>query len=206
MKIAIIDYGAGNIRSLAFALERLGETDLEITNSGDKILAAERVIFPGVGHASYAMLQLKKYGLDTLIPKLRQPFLGICLGMQLMCNQTEEGNVNGLGIFDTSVIKFKPLLKVPHMGWNKVMWYKNPFNEVIPSMEWYYFVHGYYAETGVQTVGLTEYINDFSAVMRQDNFIGCQFHPEKSGAGGSVFLEHFLFDEEMFSKKGETMA
>jgi imidazole glycerol-phosphate synthase subunit HisH len=192
MKVAIIDYGAGNITSLSFALERLGVKEIAISNKKDVIEEADKVIFPGVGHATYAMKQLRDFGLDAVIPNLKQPVLGICLGMQLMCAKTEEGNEEGLGIFQAHVKKFEPLQKVPHMGWNTVDYSHSPFIEEFQLSEWYYFVHSFYAEISSETIGKTDYINSFSAVMHKDNFIGCQFHPEKSGPAGKKFLQQFL--------------
>jgi imidazole glycerol-phosphate synthase subunit HisH len=192
MKVAIIDYGAGNITSLSFALERLGVKEIAISNKKDVIEEADKVIFPGVGHAGYAMRQLRNFELDRIIPNLKQPVLGICLGMQLMCTKTDEGNEEGLGIFKADVKKFEPLQKVPHMGWNTVSYDFSPFGEKLQSSDWYYFVHSFYAEISAETVGKAEYINSFSAVMQRNNFIGCQFHPEKSGAAGENFLQQFL--------------
>jgi imidazole glycerol-phosphate synthase subunit HisH len=189
--IAIIDYGAGNTKSLMFALQRLGYSRVELTSDATSVQSADYVIFPGVGHASYAMEQLRKTGLDTIIPDLKQPFLGICLGMQLMCSHSEEGDTPGLGIFSAQVLKFKGEQKVPHMGWNNVDFssydIENHYNN-----SWFYFVHSYYADVIPQTVGVTDYILPFSAVLQRDNFLGCQFHPEKSGEMGERFLTNFL--------------
>ncbi|MDO8896257.1 MAG: imidazole glycerol phosphate synthase subunit HisH [Bacteroidales bacterium] len=192
MKVVIIDYGAGNIASLTFALERIGVTEIILSNEKETIIGGDKVIFPGVGHASYAMKQLKQYGLEVVIPALKQPVLGICLGMQLMCKATDEGDEQGLGIFDANVKKFEPLLKVPHMGWNMVEWNSPAFGAEMPVADWFYFVHGFYAEITSQTIGRTEYINPISAVLKKDNFVGCQFHPEKSGDSGEQFLKKFL--------------
>ena len=189
--IAIIDYGAGNTKSLMFALQRLGYSRVELTSDATSVQSADYVIFPGVGHASYAMEQLCKTGLDTIIPDLKQPFLGICLGMQLMCSHSEEGDTPGLGIFSAQVLKFKGEQKVPHMGWNNVDFLsydiENHYNN-----SWFYFVHSYYADVIPQTVGVTDYVLPFSAVLQRDNFLGCQFHPEKSGEVGERFLTNFL--------------
>ena len=188
--VVIIDYGAGNIQSVQFAFERLGITAL-LTNDTDKIIAADKVIFPGVGHADPALKSLREKGLDKLIPMLKQPVLGICLGMQLMCNFSEENNQNGLGIFSVDVKKFTNSEKVPHIGWNTL----NNTNSVLfkgVSMESYtYFVHSYFAEIGIETIAETNYGQPFSAALQKDNFYGCQFHPEKSGGVGQQILKNF---------------
>lgn len=190
MKVAIIDYGAGNVTSLAFALKRVGVESISITFEADELLRSDAVIFPGVGHAAFAMHQLKNYQLDKVIPELKQPFLGICLGMQLMCEHTEEGNCDGLGIFNVKVKQFPDHLKVPHMGWNTVV--PSSDTRLIESDDWFYFVHSYYAEISIHTVGKTDYMLDFSAILHKDNFIGCQFHPEKSAVLGEKYLKSFL--------------
>lgn len=202
MKIVIIDYKAGNIRSVDFALQRLGinavvSADKEILRSADKI------IFPGVGHAESAMQHLKNADLDTFIPTLKQPVLGICLGMQLLCSHTEEGNTKGLGIFDVHVKEFKPTNsadKVPHMGWNTTqdlkgeLFNSNLFSKVkennLPPQ--FYFVHTYYAELCKDTVATCDYILPFSAALQKDNFYAAQFHPEKSADAGEELLKNFL--------------
>ncbi|HRE78712.1 MAG TPA: imidazole glycerol phosphate synthase subunit HisH [Flavobacterium sp.] len=191
MKIAIIDYGAGNIKSIQFALNRLGFEGI-LTNNPNEICSADKVIFPGVGEASSAMKKLKISGLDELIPTLKQPVLGICLGMQLMCNHTEEGDTKGLGIFDTYVVQFSNLVKVPHMGWNdiKTADEKQFFCRV--STGFMYFVHSFYAEICQETIVTTHYLTDFSAALQKDNFYGVQFHPEKSGLVGEKLLQNFL--------------
>lgn len=188
MKVVIINYGAGNITSLSFALKRLGITDVVSSNNPEEILRADRVFFPGVGHAAYAMDRLKQHDLDQLIPGLKQPVLGICLGMQLMCAHSKEGNTQGLGIFGNSVKRFGQELKVPQMGWNAVRQSAD-----LPEQDWFYFVHSYYAEIGVSTEAIAQYGDQkFSAVLRKDNFLACQFHPEKSGDAGKMFLKKFL--------------
>jgi glutamine amidotransferase len=208
MNIVIIDYKAGNIRSVDFALQRLGinavvSADKEILRSADKI------IFPGVGHAESAMQHLKNADLDIFIPTLKQPVLGICLGMQLLCSHTEEGNTKGLGIFDVNVKEFKPnnsTDKVPHMGWNTTdnlkgkLFDSNLFNKVkgnnqnLPqSQAQFYFVHTYYAELCKDTVASCDYILPFSAALQKDNFYAAQFHPEKSAEAGEELLKNFLF-------------
>lgn len=202
MKIVIIDYKAGNIRSVDFALQRLGinalvSADKEILRSADKI------IFPGVGHAESAMQQLKNAELDTFIPTLKQPVLGICLGMQLLCSHTEEGNTKGLGIFDVNVKEFKPKNstdKVPHMGWNttenlKGKLFDSEYFKNIKNAPQFYFVHTYYAELCQDTVASCDYILPFSAALQKDNFYAAQFHPEKSAEAGEELLKNFLFRE-----------
>lgn len=192
MSVAIIDYGAGNIQSIRFALERLGVPTI-LTDQAAVITNADRVIFPGVGEASSAMKKLEKSGLDKLIPTLTQPVLGICLGMQLMCNHTEEGNTKGLGIFDTSVKRFeiKPL-KVPHMGWNTSQHTDNSLFEGIEQGSYFYMVHSYYAQICDQTVASMSYGLEFSTALQKNNFYGVQFHPEKSSNAGSKLLKNFI--------------
>ena len=190
-KIAIIDYGAGNIQSVLFALERLG-VEANLTNNPEEIKAAEKVIFPGVGHATPALNALKKTGLDQLIPQLKQPVLGVCLGMQLMCRFSEENNEEALGIFNVDVKKFPANEKVPHMGWNSIEVKENPLVKDIQDNSYFYFVHSYYAELGKETIATTQYGLPFSAALQKDNFYGCQFHPEKSGGVGQKILENFI--------------
>lgn len=191
MKIAIIDYGAGNIKSIQFALNRLGFDGI-LTNNPDEIRSAEKVIFPGVGEASSAMKKLKNSGLDELIPTLKQPVLGICLGMQLMCNHTEEGDTKGLGIFDTKVVQFSNQVKVPHMGWNTIYNLQSPLFQGINEKEYLYLVHSYYAPLSENTIANTIYEKEFSSALQLNNFYGVQFHPEKSGMVGEQILKNFL--------------
>jgi glutamine amidotransferase len=198
MNIAIIKYNAGNIRSVSFALERLGYKPM-ITNDHDAIRKADKVIFPGVGEASTTMAFLKKEGLDELIPTLKQPVLGICLGMQLMCSFSEEGNTECLGIFNEPVRKFTLLqdetdikYKIPHMGWNNITRVKSPLFDPTLEGEFVYFVHSYYIPTGPDTTAETNYIHPFSAALQKDNFFATQFHPEKSGIIGEKILRNFL--------------
>lgn len=191
MKIAIIDYGAGNIKSIQFALNRFGFDGI-LTNKPNEIQSADKVIFPGVGEASSAMKKLKNSGLDELIPTLTQPVLGICLGMQLMCNHTEEGNTSGLGIFDTNVIQFSKKVKVPHMGWNNIKTADEEQFFCRASTGFMYFVHSFYAEICQETIATTYYLTDFSAALQKNNFYGVQFHPEKSGLVGEKLLQNFL--------------
>ena len=191
MKIVIINYGAGNIQSILFAIERLGYKAI-LSNNPDEIKAADKVIFPGVGEASYAMKMLQKSGLDALIPTLKQPVLGICLGMQLMCNYSEEGNTKGLGIFDVGVVKFTSKVKVPQMGWNTIYHLKSNLFSGIAENEYMYLVHSFYAPLCVETIARTNYELEYSSALEKDNFYGTQFHPEKSGDVGETILANFL--------------
>jgi glutamine amidotransferase len=191
MKIVIINYGAGNIQSIMFAIERLGYKAV-LSNNAEEIKAADKVIFPGVGEASYAMNMLKKSGLDNLIPTLKQPVLGICLGMQLMCNHSEEGNTKGLGIFDVDVIKFTNKVKVPQMGWNTIYNLKSDLFKGIAEKEYMYLVHSFYAPICDDTIATTDYELEYSSALESNNFYGTQFHPEKSGDVGEKILENFL--------------
>ncbi|WP_396169812.1 imidazole glycerol phosphate synthase subunit HisH [Flavobacterium sp.] len=191
MKIVIINYGAGNIQSIMFAIERLGYKAV-LSNNPDEIKAADKVIFPGVGEASYAMKMLQESGLDTLIPTLKQPVFGICLGMQLMCNYSEEGNTNGLGIFDVDVVKFSSKVKVPQMGWNNIYNLKSDLFKGIAENEYMYLVHSFYAPLCAETIATTNYELEYSSALENDNFFGTQFHPEKSGDVGEQILANFI--------------
>mgnify|MGYP006194367267 FL=1 len=191
MKIAIIDYGAGNVQSVLFALERLGFEGI-VTNDWNTIKSADKLIFPGVGEASSAMKMLQESGLDVLIPALKQPVLGICLGMQLMCKHSEEGNTNGLGIFDVNVVKFTNEVKVPQMGWNTIYNLKSPFFAGIKENEFMYLVHSFYVPLSENTIATTNYEQEYSTALQRDNFFGVQFHPEKSGIFGEQILKNFL--------------
>ena len=191
MKIVIINYGAGNIQSIMFAIERLGYKAV-LSNDPEEIKAADKVIFPGVGEASYAMNMLKESGLDTLIPTLKQPVLGICLGMQLMCNSSEEGDTKGLGIFDVDVIKFTNKVKVPQMGWNVIYNLKSDLFKGITEKEYMYLVHSFYAPICDETIATTDYEVEYSSALENENFYGTQFHPEKSGDAGEQILGNFL--------------
>ena len=197
MNIVIIKYNAGNIESVNNALLRLGVV-AEITGDHDKIRNADKVIFPGVGEASTTMAYLKKEGLDELIPELKQPVLGICLGLQLMCSHSEEGDTPCLGIFEEKVKRFIPepgmefVTKVPHMGWNSINQLKSGIFDPSIDNQYVYFVHSYYAAVGEHTAAVCNYINPFSAALHKDNFYATQFHPEKSGTVGARILENFL--------------
>jgi glutamine amidotransferase len=194
MSIAIIDYNAGNVRSVLYAMERLG-VDATLTDDHDKIRQADKVIFPGVGEASTTMAFLHEKGLDNLIRSLTQPVLGICLGMQLLCEYSEENDTPCLGIIPQKVKLFQPTHgeKVPHMGWNSLL--PEGENAIFrPELkgEYVYFVHSYYVEEGPYTTALTEYIHPFSSGLQKDNFYATQFHPEKSGPVGERIINNFL--------------
>ena len=194
MSLVIIRYNAGNIRSVLYALERIGMS-AGVTDDPQQIRSATKVIFPGVGEASTAMNYLKERGLDKLIRELRQPVLGICLGMQLMCQHSAENDTPCLGIFDTQVRRFNPgtrALKVPQIGWNKVEDKTGDLFRGIPEPTYCYFVHSYYAEPCGETAATTEYGTRFSSALQKDNFYGVQFHPEKSAATGEQILKNFL--------------
>ena len=191
MKIVIINYGAGNIQSIMFAIERLGYKAVLSNNPGE-IKAADKVIFPGVGEASYAMKMLQESGLDALIPTLKQPVFGICLGMQLMCNYSEEGDTKGLGIFDVDVVKFSSKVKVPQMGWNTIYNLKSSLFEGISENEYMYLVHSFYAPKCAESIAFTNYETEYSSALENDNFYGTQFHPEKSGDIGEQILANFI--------------
>lgn len=191
MKIVIINYGAGNIQSIMFAIERLGYKAV-LSNNPDEIKSADKVIFPGVGEASYAMKMLQESGLDALIPTLKQPVFGICLGMQLMCNHSEEGDTKGLGIFDVDVVKFSSKVKVPQMGWNNIYNLKSDLFKGIAENEYMYLVHSFYAPLCAETIATTNYELEYSSALENDNFYGTQFHPEKSGDMGEQILGNFL--------------
>lgn len=191
MKVVIINYGAGNIQSIKFALQRLG-VEAILSNDVEEIRNADKVIFPGVGEASSAMKKLKESKLDTIIPTLTQPVLGICLGMQLMCNSSEEGNTKGLGIFDTEVVRFSANVKVPQIGWNTIQNLKSPLFAGIRENEYMYLVHSYYAKKSPEMISESEYELKYASALQKDNFYGVQFHPEKSSKAGSLLLQNFL--------------
>jgi glutamine amidotransferase len=189
--IAVIKYNAGNVTSVLNALDNL-KADYMLTDNQDEIRTASKVLFPGVGEASTAMHYLKERGLDTVIQNLKQPFLGVCLGLQLMCKRTEEGDTDCLGVFDTTVKKFPPNDKVPHMGWNNFTKTKSPLFKGIKNNDDVYFVHSYYAETCEQTIATTFYQLPFSSALQKDNFYAVQFHPEKSADIGYKIIQNFL--------------
>jgi glutamine amidotransferase len=191
MRVAVIKYNAGNIRSVGFALERLG-IKAEITDDFEYIRKADKVIFPGVGEAGTTMKYLKNKGIDNLLTELKQPVLGICLGLQLMCSHSEEGNVGCMGIFDVPVLKFSPLNKVPHMGWNSIFDIRGDIFSGIPSESYVYFVHSYYVPICKYTSASCDYITKFSAALQKDNYFATQFHPEKSGDAGHRILKNFI--------------
>jgi len=191
MNTIIIDYDAGNVKSLQFALERLGVKAV-LTNNSELIAASDRVIFPGQGEAISAMKKLKKHGLDQLIPALKQPVLGICLGMQLLCDKTEEGETNGLGIFPTKVIRFPNTVKVPQMGWNVVTHSNTGLFQGIEQGCYMYLVHSYFVPIEPETSAKSNYAGEYSVGIKKNNFYGVQFHPEKSSKAGSQLLENFL--------------
>ena len=191
MKLIIIDYGAGNIKSIQFAFKRLG-VDAVLSNTIDEIKAADKLIFPGVGEASSAFKMLQESGLDVVIPTLKQPVLGICLGMQLMCNSSEEGNTKGLGIFDVVVKKFSNAVKVPQMGWNVIKDLKSDLFTGIKENEFMYLVHSFYAESCDEAIATSDYDIEYASALQKDNFYGVQFHPEKSSIAGEQILKNFL--------------
>ena len=191
MKIVIIDYGAGNIQSIIFAIKRLGY-DAILSNNIEEILAGDKVIFPGVGEAGNAMDKLKKSGLDLLIPKLKQPVLGICLGMQLLCKSSEEGETKGLGIFDVEVKRFPKGEKIPQIGWNQIENLKTKLFDGIAENEFMYLVHSYYVPLNKYTIATTNYGFDYATSIQKNNFYGVQFHPEKSSRAGEKILNNFL--------------
>lgn len=193
MKLVIIDYGAGNIKSIQFAFGRLG-VETTLSSNKETIMAADRVIFPGVGEASSAMHMLHNHELNILIPELKQPVLGICLGMQLLCQHTEEGNTDGLGIFQTKVKRFatEQNIKVPQIGWNTIENVTSNLFKGIPEKAFMYLVHSYYAEMCPETIATTTYGTSYASALQHNNFYGVQFHPEKSGELGSKLLANFL--------------
>ena len=194
MNIVIIQYNAGNIQSVLYALERLGVT-ATVTDNVEAIQAADKVIFPGVGEASTAMAYLQQRGLNKVIKELKQPVLGICLGMQLMCTYSEENDTTCLGIFEEHVKLFKPnepTIKVPQIGWNTIAKLKTDLFKGVAENSFTYFVHGYYAALGAHTISTTNYIQDYSSALHRDNFYGVQFHPEKSAKVGEQIIQNFI--------------
>ena len=194
MNLSIIQYNAGNIQSVLYALERLG-VKATVTDDPSIIQASDKVIFPGVGEASTAMAYLKERNLDQLIVSLTQPVLGICLGMQLMCQHSAENDTNCLGIFEEQVLAFKATemtQKVPQIGWNNIMNLKTDLFKAVPENSFAYFVHGFYAGLGDNTIATTDYIQAYSSGLHKDNFYGVQFHPEKSAEVGEQIIQNFL--------------
>ena len=194
MNLSIIQYNAGNIQSVLYALERLGVT-ATVTDDPTLIQASDKVIFPGVGEASTAMAYLKERNLDQLIVSLTQPVLGICLGMQLMCKHSAENDTNCLGIFEEQVLAFKATgvgIKVPQIGWNNIANLKTELFNGVPENSFAYFVHGFYAGLGDNTIATTDYIQPYSSALQKNNFYGVQFHPEKSAAVGEQIIQNFL--------------
>lgn len=198
MKVAIINYNAGNVQSVIYALNRLG-LDPVLTDNADEIRSADKVIFPGVGEASSAMSHLQERGLVDVLLSLKQPVLGICIGQQLLCDHSEEGNATCVGIFPLNVLKFKTTneegesFKVPHMGWNKLQNMQGPlFNGLDPEHSFVYYVHSFYVPMSEYTIASSSYVNEYSAALKKDNFYTLQFHPEKSGDVGAKILENFI--------------
>lgn len=191
MKLVMIKYNAGNVRAVEIALNKLGVEPI-ISDNREELLSADRVLFPGVGNAASAMQSLRQKGLDQLIPALKQPVLGVCLGMQLMCSHSDEGDTEGLNIVPLRVKKFNNGLKVPHIGWNNIHSLKSELFRGIQESEYMYFVHSFYAETGRETIATCDYGNSFSAAIESKNFCGIQFHPELSADAGSKLLSNFL--------------
>ena len=194
MNITIVDYGAGNVTSVVRALQRLG-VEATLTDDPELIAKADKVVFPGHGEASNAMQNLRQRGLDKVLRDLKQPFLGICIGQQLMCRHSEEGDTDTLGIFDVPVLRFVPQChedKVPHMGWNTLSDLRSPLFKGIEEGAYTYFVHSFYVPLCDETIATTNYILPFSAALRHENFFATQFHPEKSGDVGERILQNFL--------------
>ncbi|WP_185873459.1 imidazole glycerol phosphate synthase subunit HisH [Blattabacterium cuenoti] len=192
MKTIIIKYPSGNIQSVIFSLERIGVKAI-VTNSIESIQNAEKIILPGVGEANFAMKSLKEKKIDIILPKLKQPVLGICLGMQLLCKYSEESNTKCIGIFDSTVKKFKSNNeKIPQIGWNTIFNLKSSLFNNIPNKSYQYFIHGYYVPLGLETIAETKYIINYSSAIHKNNFYAVQFHPEKSSFVGHKILENFI--------------
>ncbi|WP_298350278.1 imidazole glycerol phosphate synthase subunit HisH [uncultured Dokdonia sp.] len=191
MKIVIINYGAGNIQSIKFAIERLGYQAV-LSDREEEIRSADKVIFPGVGEASSAMSKLRETGLDKVIPTLTQPVLGICLGMQLMCTGSEEGDTIGLDIFNVDVVRFRESVKVPQIQWNTINNLSSPLFNQVAEDSFIYMVHSFYAPVVEDTIATTTYGLPYSSALAKNNFYGTQFHPEKSSAVGEQILKNFL--------------
>ncbi|MBO7255021.1 MAG: imidazole glycerol phosphate synthase subunit HisH [Paludibacteraceae bacterium] len=191
MKVAIIKYNAGNVCSIYNAINRLGIEPI-ITDHSEQILTADKIIFPGVGEASSAMQYLKQHNLDSVIKDLKQPLLGICLGMQLLCRFSEENNTPCLGIFNQDIKKFTSSNKIPQIGWNSIDTLSSELFKGINNNEYVYFVHSYYAEISENTIAATDYGIKYSSALQKGNFYATQFHPEKSGFIGSKIIENFI--------------
>ncbi len=194
MEVAVVKYNAGNIFSVMSALKRLG-IDPILTDDKEVLAKADKIIFPGQGEAGNTMSYLHQHGLAQFLKEMKQPFLGICIGMQLMCSHSEEGDTPCLGIFDAPVVKFRPssnVDKIPHMGWNSVRDVKSPIFDTSLENEYVYFVHSYYVPLTANTTAVTDYVQPFSAALQKDNFYATQFHPEKSGSVGERILTNFL--------------
>ena len=193
MEITIIKYNAGNVQSVMYALDRIG-VKYKLSDSIEEIQSAERIIFPGVGEASTAMNSLRQNGLDQLIPNLKQPFLGTCVGMQLLCKRSEENNTECLNIFEVDIKKFPKTkgFKIPETGWNNIYNLKSPLLQGIPENEFMYLVHSFYAPNCDEAIATTDYELEYASALKKDNFYGTQFHPEKSGAVGEKILGNFL--------------
>lgn len=191
MKVAIVKYNAGNTQSVIYALNRLGIDPL-LTDDEEELRKADKVIFPGVGEASSAIRYLKEKNLFSLLPDLKQPFLGVCLGLQLMCRHSEENDVDCLNIFPIDIKRFPPGEKVPHMGWNSIYGLKGPLFNGVPEDSFVYFVHSYYAGETEFTSSKTQYIIPYTSGIYRDNFYAVQFHPEKSGEVGEKILKNFI--------------
>jgi imidazole glycerol-phosphate synthase subunit HisH len=194
MKVAIVKYNAGNIQSVKFALSRLGVEEPILTDNPDEIRSADKIIFPGQGEASTAMKSLREAGLIDVLKNLHQPFLGVCLGMQLMCAHSEENDTECIGIIPEKVVRFQnlPGMKVPHMGWNNITDLKSPIFQGIEDDSYIYFVHSYYVPKCAQTIATCDYTLPFSAAIQKDNYFAVQAHPEKSADTGMKILENFL--------------
>ena len=194
MKVAVVKYNAGNIYSVMHALQRLGVEPV-LTDDAEELMSADKVLFPGQGEASNAMSYLHERGLDKVLLNLSQPVLGICIGQQLMCRHSEEGNVDCLGIFDVDVVKFRPNdknFKVPQMGWNQITALSSPLFKGLSEGDFVYFVHSFYVPVCDCTIATTDYSLPFSAALHKDNYYATQFHPEKSGKVGETIIENFL--------------
>jgi glutamine amidotransferase len=191
MKLVIIKYNAGNVQSVNYALQRLN-ISATLTDNADEILSADKIIFPGVGAAAPAMNYLKEKNLDALIKNVKQPFFGVCLGMQLLCNYSEEGDTKCLGVFNQNVKRFTGNAKIPQMGWNNIYDLKSPLFKDVDENAYMYFVHSYYAELSENTVAKTTYMTEYSAALQKDNFYAVQFHPEKSSSAGEKILKNFI--------------